>query len=52
MVMSGVGAFYYLRIIRIMYFEDANEPLDDDIPVANRIVLGVLSRSFCFSCGS
>ena len=24
-----------------MYFEDANEPLDSDIPVANKIVLGV-----------
>ena len=40
-VMSVVGAFYYLRIIKIMYFDDANEPLDDDIPVANKIVLGV-----------
>ena len=40
-VMSVVGAFYYLRIIRLMYFEDANEPLDSDIPVANKIVLGV-----------
>ena len=40
-VTSVVGAFYYLRIIRIMYFEDANEPLDADIPVANKIVLGV-----------
>ncbi len=25
---SVVGAFYYLRIIRIMYFDDAAEPLD------------------------
>ena len=40
-VMSVVGAFYYLRIIKIMYFEDADEPLDADIPVANKIVLGV-----------
>ena len=24
-----------------MYFEDANEPLDADIPVANKIVLSV-----------
>ena len=40
-VMSVVGAFYYLRIIKLMYFEDANEPLDPDIPVANKIVLGV-----------
>jgi NADH-quinone oxidoreductase subunit N len=40
-VMSVVGAFYYLRIIKIMYFEDADEPLDTEIPVANKIVLGV-----------
>ncbi|MDC1383067.1 NADH-quinone oxidoreductase subunit NuoN [Candidatus Puniceispirillum sp.] len=40
-VMSVVGAFYYLRIIKIMYFEDADEPLDADIPVANKVVLGV-----------
>ena len=40
-VMSVVGAFYYLRIIKIMYFEDADEPLDADIPVANKVVLGL-----------
>ena len=40
-VTSVIGAFYYLRIIRIMYFEDANEPLDAEIPVSNKIVLGV-----------
>ncbi len=27
-VTSVVGAFYYLRIIRIMYFDDAEDPLD------------------------
>ncbi|MGA0181964.1 MAG: NADH-quinone oxidoreductase subunit NuoN [Candidatus Puniceispirillaceae bacterium] len=40
-VMSVVGAFYYLLIIKIMYFEDTDEPLDTEIPVANKIVLGV-----------
>ena len=40
-VMSVVGAFYYLRIIKIVYFEDTDEPLDTEIPVANKIVLGV-----------
>ena len=39
-VMSVVGAFYYLRIIRLMYFEDTDTPLDPEIPLANRIVLG------------
>ena len=27
-VMSVVGAFYYLRIIKIMYFEESEAPLD------------------------
>jgi NADH-quinone oxidoreductase subunit N len=40
-VMSVVGAFYYLRIIKIMYFEDTDEPLYTENPVANKIVLGV-----------
>jgi len=39
--MSVIGAFYYLRIIKIMYFEETDEPLDSDLPLANRVVLGV-----------
>ena len=40
-VMSVIGAFYYLRIIKIMYFEDSEAPLDQDVPLANKLVLGV-----------
>ena len=40
-VMSVVGAFYYLRIIRLMYFEDTDSPLDAAMPLANRLVLGI-----------
>ena len=40
-VMSVVGTFYYLRIIKIMYFEETDEPLDTDMPTANKMVLGV-----------
>jgi NADH-quinone oxidoreductase subunit N len=40
-VMSVVGAFYYLRIIRLMYFEDTDAPLDAEIPAVNKLVLGV-----------
>lgn len=29
---SVVGAFYYLRIIKIMYFDDATQPLDLKVP--------------------
>jgi NADH-quinone oxidoreductase subunit N len=39
-VMSVIGAFYYLRIIKLMYFEDTDSPLDPKIPMANRVVLG------------
>jgi NADH-quinone oxidoreductase subunit N len=40
-VMSVVGAFYYLRIIRLMYFEEADAPLDGGAPTANKFVLGI-----------
>jgi NADH-quinone oxidoreductase subunit N len=40
-VMSVIGAFYYLRIIKIMYFDDSDAPLDQDVPLANKLVLGV-----------
>ena len=30
-----------LRIIKIMYFEDSEAPLDQDVPPANKLVLGV-----------
>lgn len=40
-VMSVVGAFYYLRIIRMMYFEDSDDPLDSELPMSNRLVLTV-----------
>ncbi|MGB1863912.1 MAG: NADH-quinone oxidoreductase subunit NuoN [Candidatus Puniceispirillum sp.] len=38
-LMSVVGAFYYLRIIRMMYFEESDDPLDSDLPMSNRLVL-------------
>ena len=40
-VMSVIGAFYYLRIIKIMYFEDSEAPLDQEVPLANKLVLGL-----------
>ena len=42
---SVVGAFYYLRIIKLMYFEDADAPLDEGISRQNRLVL-VASLAF------
>ena len=36
---SVVGAFYYLRIIKIMYFDEADEPLDAEIGGEMRVVM-------------
>jgi NADH-quinone oxidoreductase subunit N len=38
---SVVSAFYYLRIVKIMYFDEATEPLDSAIPTDLRIVMYV-----------
>ena len=42
---SVVGAFYYLRIIKLMYFEDGDAPLDEGMSRQNRLVL-VASLAF------
>jgi NADH-quinone oxidoreductase subunit N len=39
-VASVVGAFYYVRIVKIMYFDDAAEPFDTPI---GKAVAGVLA---------
>lgn len=36
---SVVGAFYYLRIIKIMYFDELVNPLDKDFSVETKFVL-------------
>ncbi len=36
---SVIGAFYYLRIVKIMYFDDAAEPLDGGIATDLRLIL-------------
>jgi len=41
-VTSVVGAFYYLRIIRLMYFEDVDDPLDPGT-FADIATFGILS---------
>lgn len=40
-IMSLIGAFYYLRVVRVMYFENAAdaEPINEDLPM--KIVLSV-----------
>jgi NADH-quinone oxidoreductase subunit N len=36
---SVVAAFYYLRIIKIMFFDEAADPFDSDIAFLNRAVM-------------
>ena len=40
---SVVGAFYYLRIIKIMYFDEAAEPFEGPMSVEMRAIIGVCS---------
>ena len=40
-VTSVIGAFYYLRIIRLMYFQEAEQPLDTGLAFQNKAVLSV-----------
>jgi NADH-quinone oxidoreductase subunit N len=36
---SVIGAFYYLRIIKLMYFDDAEQPLDGAVAGDLRVIL-------------
>jgi NADH-quinone oxidoreductase subunit N len=40
-IASVVSAFYYLRIVKIMYFDEAIEPLDSAVPADLRLVIYV-----------
>jgi NADH-quinone oxidoreductase subunit N len=39
-LLSVVGAFYYLRIVKIMYFDDPAEPFEE-MPASLAIIAGV-----------
>ena len=38
-VMSVIGAFYYLRVIKVMYFDEAEEAYEIDAPTDMRIMV-------------
>ena len=38
-ITSVVAAYYYLRIIKVMFFDSPAEALDRDIPFARRAVM-------------
>ena len=40
-VASVIGAFYYIRIVYFMYFGEASEPLDANLPRRLHIILVV-----------
>lgn len=40
---SVIGAFYYLRIVKVAYFDDPVDSFDLPIPVALRVVIAVTS---------
>jgi NADH-quinone oxidoreductase subunit N len=40
-VASVIGAFYYLRIVYLMYFGEAAEPMDGRMPAVDGALLGV-----------
>ncbi|AGH98095.1 NADH-ubiquinone oxidoreductase chain N [Micavibrio aeruginosavorus EPB] len=40
-VASVVAAFYYLRLIKVMFFDEAADPFDGDIGATKRLVLTV-----------
>jgi NADH-quinone oxidoreductase subunit N len=42
-ITSVVGAFYYLRIIRIMCFDDVDEPLDKPVDKEIGIIMTLAS---------
>ena len=38
---SVVAAYYYLRIIKVMMFDDGSDPLDKEVVLSRRLVAGV-----------
>ncbi len=49
---SVVGAYYYLRIVKVMYFDDVMEPLDRSIGREFSVIVGVaaiINLAFCLN---
>jgi NADH-quinone oxidoreductase subunit N len=42
-IASVIGAFYYIRIVYLMYFGEASEPLDGRMPALHWALLGASS---------
>lgn len=44
---SVVAAYYYIRVIKVMFFDDPMEPVDTDIPFSRRVLM-LLAVLFVF----
>ena len=42
-VSSVIAAFYYLRIVKLMFFDKANDELDKNINIESKVLLSVLA---------
>ena len=40
-VTSVIAAFYYLRLIKVMFFDQPEDKINDNIPLARHVVLGL-----------
>lgn len=38
---SVVAAYYYLRVVKVMFFDDAKDALEEPMPLARYVVLGI-----------
>ena len=46
-IMSVIGAFYYLRIVYIVYFSESDDKLNANIPAGHLLVLFLSSDCYC-----
>jgi NADH-quinone oxidoreductase subunit N len=47
-LMAAIGAFYYLRVIKLMYFDEPSDLASIDAPLDARIVLSVNAAALLF----
>ncbi|MBF0183648.1 MAG: NADH-quinone oxidoreductase subunit NuoN [Magnetococcales bacterium] len=40
-IFAAIGAFYYLRIVKIIYFDVAEQPFDMEVSLSHQIVLAI-----------
>ncbi len=48
-IASVIGAFYYLRVVKVMYFDAATDALDVRLPLSHRLALGGAAAIMSFA---